>query len=121
MLPPIDTIDTTDIARQVQSVNYANLLTWVTSFSCAGSDPVVKPFYENVKHSAKPSDEDLASIVRTSFEVAGFTVSSTKIGRGFCTAVIQQPNEDLKLVVGIKTRPALLINGMLFKLEEFEI
>jgi hypothetical protein len=103
-------------------------LVWVSSFSCPGKDPLVKPFYESVQHTTKPTAAELTAIVLNSFEAAGFTGTRSEMSPSLsssslshCIIGLHSSNSDVELIVAIKTQPALKIGEMLFRLEEFEI
>lgn len=97
---------------------------WVSVFQCSGYTDVVKPFYESITHTSKPTTTELTSIVQNSFEMAGFTSTMVEVSKNLdqCKVTIPLKTEPaVDLVVRIKTKPALKIGEQLFKLEEFEI
>lgn len=99
-------------------------LVWVSVFSSPGQDPLLKPFYESIQHAERPTSDQLNTIVRNSFEAAGFTVTKSIMAPSLSHCVVCLTSDDYEvdnLIVAIKTQPALSIDGTLFRLEEFEI
>lgn len=98
-------------------------LVWVSVFSSPGQDPLLKPFYESIKHTERPTSDQLNTIVRNSFEAAGFTVTKSMMSPSLSHCMVSLVSDDHEvndLIVAIKTHPALLIQDTLFRLEEFE-
>lgn len=105
---------------------YASVPTvvWVSIFQCSGFAEIVKPFYESITHTTKPTAAELTSIVQNSFEMVGFVNTIVEVSKNLDQCKITIPHQSepvVDLIVRIKTKPALQIGGQLFKLEEFEI
>lgn len=95
---------------------------WHSLFISPGIEGIVNEFTEISSSYSKPSESDLISVIRGSFEVAGIPVTEVNLTPSCNSCNVKIAVKDIVYVVSIsiKTMPSLEIDGACYKLEEFD-
>jgi hypothetical protein len=91
-------------------------------FACDVPDgyKTIKSFFETVAVDHVLSVDEIGDIVNRSFEVASIPVKEIDISNDLATVLVHLQNEDTILKVTVRHRPSLVVDGQIFKLEEFD-
>lgn len=91
-------------------------------FACNVPDgcKTIKSFFETVAVDHILSVDEISEIVLRSFEEAGVKVKEIDISTDLATVQIYLQDEDTVLKVTVRHRPSLVVDGYIYKLEEFD-
>lgn len=81
----------------------------------------IKDFNEMIASDTPQTGETLLQIIRMSFDNTGVEVKSLDMSPDLTHCDIMLNDEELPVRVGIRSRPSLVIDGVIYKLEEFDI
>lgn len=94
-----------------------------TLFTCAVPEgyKAIKDFNEMIASDSPQTADTLIQIIQMSFENSGVIVRSIEISPDLNHCDIMLNDEIVPIKVTIRQRPSLVVDGMIYKLEEFDI
>ena len=94
-----------------------------TLFTCTVPDSykTVKSFSELIASDKPQTVETLLQIMQMSFENSGVAVKRLEMSQDLnhCHAYLE--NEEVPILIVIRSRPSLVVDGIIYKLEELDI
>ena len=93
-----------------------------TLFTCAVPDgyTAIKDFNELIASDEPNTAASLLEIIKMSFENSGVAIKEMTISNDLNHCDIILEGETVPIRVIIRSRPSLVINGTIYKLEEFD-
>jgi hypothetical protein len=94
-----------------------------TLFTCSVPTgyTAIKDFNEMIASDAPQTTDTLLQIIRMSFENSGVDVKSLEMSHDLmhCDALLNDEKSPIRII--IRQRPSLVVDGVIYKLEEFDI
>lgn len=95
-----------------------------TLFTCSPTSAgitAIKDFSELIASDVPPTAETIMQTIQLSFENAGLKILNLDLSPDLNTCHVDLEGEEHPLKISIRTRPSLVVNGAIYKLEEFDI
>lgn len=94
-----------------------------TQFACSVPDgyTVIRDFNELIASDSLPTEDSIRRILTLSFESSNVDIKSMYISKDLnhCDVVLGDDPTPVRII--IRVRPSLVIDGNIYKLEEFDI
>ena len=94
-----------------------------TLFTCSVPDgyTAIKDFNELIASDVPHTAASLLEIIKMSFDNSGVSISEMAMSNDLNHCDILLEGESIPIRVVIRSRPSLVIDGVIYKLEEFDI